>query len=98
MAPNTFRGCLSGGGDIFSESVANRGSDRRSEQEPCPYGLGGKFPITGRPDTSDGNWNRARPVYEPHALTSCQKTPTGRMKYVFERAAEGHSRRPHHGV
>ena len=45
----SFRGCLSGGGDIFSKSVEKQGGANRTfatggrchgwQLEPCPYGL-----------------------------------------------------------
>ena len=65
----SFRGCLSGGGDIFSKSVEKQGGANRTfatggrchgwQLEPCPYGLEPlltfrqKIP-TGRPYIEEG--------------------------------------------
>ena len=66
----SFRGCLSGGGDIFSKSVEKQGGANRTfatggrchgwQLEPCPYGLEPlltfrqKIP-TGRPYIEEGH-------------------------------------------
>ncbi len=66
----SFRGCLSGGGDIFSKSVENQGGANRTfatggrchgwQLEPCPCGLEPlltfrqKIP-TGRPYIEEGH-------------------------------------------
>ena len=44
----SFRGCLSGGGDIFSKSVEKQGGANRT------FATGGR--------AMDGNWSRARAV------------------------------------